>query len=626
MALEISEIQDILKRVVAGLKPFDNQHSHSHKHKDGCPDFYHNYCTAIEYMDRIAIHAEIGKFPEKLFAERSPNQTEKEAHYVKKNYKQVTLPVFVDYLSTVTRPFHDSNWSINYQEDESKYQQINETLQGYLEGKIKNYGSLENFIKFIVPAKKAVDANGVIAIKPHIVFTEEVNGELEIDTQRLNEPIPYYYSSKQVVAWRDDEYAMIHLNEKCSCKYSGQDKQVGHIFEFYDDENIYIIRQVGNFIDYKFEIKLYFNHNWKKLPVIKLMGIPQLTQHGILWQSPFLFVTDILDLIILNHSNLQISINMCVYPYRIMYGDVCEFSNDDGIRCNGGKMITKDGREYSCPDCQGSGLKSRVSPMGTMLLKPQTTGDAGDSTFTQPPMQFVSPEISTLQFLRDKIAEDEMKARKMMHLHTSNSIVKGSEDMTATGMSLDLKALYAFVKTISDQTFFIYEFIIDAIGFMRYGEDYKKPVLVYPVTFDFTTEQDYIIQLKEAVTAGLPPFVIHSIIYRYLQTLYFNEQTTALVFNLIVKTDRLLTLSNEEIALKMSRGTVAKWEEILHTSAINFVDQLKMRDPKFFENTFEEQQRLLIEMAKAKALEISGAVSIPQNNVNNILNEINAVS
>lgn len=595
--LDEKQILEILAKVIPQLKQVDNA---ERTKRVVAPVYYPTYPIVTDYAERIAVHAEVGKFPDKLFAKRSPNQEDKEFQYVKENYKQVTLPVFVDYISTITRPFHDANWNIDYIEDDAKYK--DEPFQEYVGKGIKNYGSVENFVKFIISHRKAVDANGVIVIKPHTLFvTEGENeGELIIDPDRLNEPIPVYYASKKIVAEKLDEYLMVMLDEKSIVEYSGEKKRMGHKFEFYDEENIWIIEQTGKFIDYSFSATLFFNHEWHRVPAIKLMGVPQIIDNTLIWQSPFLYVTDILDLVALNHSNLQMSINTCVYPYRVMYGDVCDWKDAEGNICCSGVITTLDNKYHDCPSCKGSGLKSRISPLGTMLLKPKTRLEDGDSTMTQKPLEYISPEVTTLEFLENKIAKDEEKARKILHLQTSNSVVKGSENLTATGMSLDVKSMYAFVKTISDQTFCIWEFISDAIGFMRYGEDFKKPKFTYPTTFDFVTESDIIAQLKAAVDGGLPPFVIHSIIYRYLQTLYFNDATTASIFNLIVRADRLLTLSNEEVALKVSRGTVHNWEEILHTSAINFVNDLIDENPKFLEQDIITQKEQLI--AKAKGI------------------------
>lgn len=592
--LDEKEIRAILDKVIPELKKIDNA---ERQKKKTDPVYYPAYPVITDYAERIAVHAEIGKFPDKLFAKRSPNQEEKEWNYVKENYKQVTLPVFVDYISTITRPFHDANWNIDYVEDEAKYNEF--TFQEYVSTGIKHYGSLENFVKFIVSQRKAVDANGIIAIKPHKLFIKEEGENIIIDPDILNEPVPVYYSSKKIVAYKQDEFAIVMLDEKSEVNYGGDKKKIGYKFEVYDDENIYVIEQVGKFIDYTFDITLYFNHGWKRVPVIKLMGVPQVSEEGIIWQSPFLYVTDILDLITLNHSNMQLSINNCVYPYRVMIGDVCEWKDKDGNVCCDGQIPLDNNKFYACPSCNGAGLKSRISPLGTMLLKPKTRLEDGDSTFTQKPLEYISPDVTTLKFLEDKIAKDELKARSILHLQTSNSVIKGTENLTATGMTLDMKALYAFVKTISDQTFYIWEFISDAIGYMRYGEDFKKPKFTYPTTFDFVTEADIIAQLKAAVEGGLPPFVIYSIIYRYLQTLYFNDDVTAKIFNLIVRTDRLLTLSNEAIALKMARGTVHDWEEILHTSAINFVNELIDENPKFLEQEITAQKEQLITKAKS---------------------------
>src|SRR3972149_951282 len=176
--LEEKDIKTILDKVIPELKNIFK--AESQKKKVG-PVYYPSYPVITDYAERISVRAEVGKFPEKLFAERSPNQEEKEWNYVKKNYKQVTLPVFVDYISTITRPFHDANWNIDYVEDADIHKEF--PFQEYVDKQIKNYGSLENFVKFIVSIRKAVDANGVIAIKPHSLFTEQdEEGNLIIDS------------------------------------------------------------------------------------------------------------------------------------------------------------------------------------------------------------------------------------------------------------------------------------------------------------------------------------------------------------------------------------------------------------------------------------------------------------
>lgn len=612
--MEEIEIQSIIDRIIPELKKGD-----SLKRKKEEPDYYPTYSIVRDYAERISIHAQVGKFPAKLFSERSPNQEEKEFEYMKRNFKQTTLPVFMDYISTISRPFNDSNWSIKYQQEDDKYNE--DTFKKYVEEEIKFYGSIENFVKNILIPNKSIDANGIIAIKPHQVNTkEDEEGRVYIDPDKLNEPIPYYYESKNIVSYEEDEYMMVMLKEKTSVEYGNSLKNIGYKFELYDKENIWHIEQYGKYIDYTFQVKIYYPHGWNKLPVIRLKGIPQLIENELIWQSQFIYVTDILDLALLNASYLEASIKTCVYPYRIMIGDACEWKDKEGNCCNSGKITNSAGLTYDCTSCNGTGLKSRISPLGTMLLKPKTRLDDGDSQFNQKPLEYVSPDVTSLEFIRQKIASDELKARQILHIHTSNSQIKGSENMTATGMAIDNKAMYAFIKNNSEQVFDIWEFIYDAIGWMRYGEDYKYPEFIRPTTWDFITEKDLTDQLQIATDNGFPPFVIHSMIYTYLDKMYFNNSNTAKIFDLIVKTDRLLTLKNEEVALKLARGTVHDWEEVLHTSAITFINELIDEDVNFLNLKIEEQKLKLIE--KAKLILCNTGTCKIQDNENNFTDNL----
>ena len=66
--------------------------------------------------------------------------------------------------------------------------------------------------------------------------------------------------------------------------------------------------------------------------------------------------------------------------------------------CGSDGKIFADGHEKTCPSCNGTGLKSRLSPLGTMLISPSTKFDAGEVGATQDPLRFVSPDVTTLEF------------------------------------------------------------------------------------------------------------------------------------------------------------------------------------------------------------------------------------
>lgn len=628
-----AEVLSLLQPIIDQYKKADgrlNRQNYKPSIND-YPEFYPGYRKAIEYSERIKIHSELGPFPEQLFIARSPNQTDKEFNYMKDNYKQNTLPVYIDYLYTNKRCFNDGNWSLYYKEQAAIYEKNEETFQDYVEKKINGVGSLENYVKDVLASLKSVDAHGVVAVKPQETysFIDEATGDLIADNSELIEPQPVYYSSKQVLSdsKHDEDYFIIECNEKSEVTYrSGSDK-VGHIFEVYDEENIWRVEQVGKFTDYKFEAYLYFSHSSGKIPATRLKGVPQIYGESLIWQSPFIYACDLLDLALMNENYLQCSISNTMFPYRVMLGSRCEnqYKSGDGnvSICNEGKVFDVGlAREIECPKCKGAGILNRVSPMGEMLLFSKDLFGEGETKMVDKAMYYVSPDTTASEFVLKKIDRDILKAYDVIKAKpASQSNGKGvSGDGTATAAVLDTKAQLAVVKTFSDQVFSIYEFLLDNIGWQRYGVDYTGVVLSYPVTFDFNTEQDYLSMITQGQAAKLPAFVIQHLYFKYLSSLYYNEKKTAQIFTLILACDRLLVYSRQDVFLMEKFGDCLKWEAILHDSAIQFVDELMDENADaemcsendcnkgFFALDFATQKEKLIQKAKDKAAELVAPV------------------
>jgi len=564
------------------------------------------YKESVEMAEHIKFHAEKGYFPKELFKHRSPNQTEKEAEYIEKNYKQHTLPVYVDYRNTITRPFGDGNWSIEYKEEKDLYVNSNLSFKKYVETELPIYGSVENFVKFILPDIKSIDANGFLGVRPKDIPLK-LNSENEyiIDEDRLYEPTIFYYPSERVIDYKQNYYYMFLATEKSTVTSNGKLKKEGIVFEIYTETGVYFLIQFGEKLKYTFKAELFFEYDLEEIPVKQLMGIPKLIDTQILWQSPFIYATDLLDVALVNANWLQASINSCVFPVKVMYGQRCDFKDSEGHQCIEGKIILEHGQDRLCPSCYGSGLKSRLSPLGTLLLNPTTKFEEGEDKSTQAPLQYISPEIHTLEFISSKVDTDIQKARQILHLQTSNSNVKGSENMTATGMAIDVKSMYAFIKPISDQIFMLYEWSLKNIGMQRYNTDFVEPSLTYPKTFDFKSAEDYLYDISEAVKNNLPPSFIDSLLMSYLNAYYGDNVVTTDVFALIRKVDRLFSLSQDEINMKLNKGTIAKWEDVLHTSIIQFIDAEMNLDADFLLKDFDYKSKKLIDKAKEIENEIS---------------------
>lgn len=610
MAYTQEEIQAKIQEIVSIGKPFWQKQSQKNPfsaNSEEIPEYWSGYRVAVDQYERIRVHAEYGVFPERLLKLRSPNEEEKEQEFRRNNYKQTTLPVFKDFDSTVQRIFHDSNWSIEYSDEEQQFISNNLTFRDYVENQIHTYGSIENFVKFILSTSKLKDANGVVAVKPVKIPTiTKEDGEVIIDSQKLVDPVPFYYNIKQLVAYEEEDYAIIETSEKSVVEYANSRVKDGKVFEFYDNEKIWIVKQYGKKVDYTFTAEPYFTHNSGEMPVHKLMGVPTIYDGKLMYQSPFLYAVDNLDLVALDESNLLLSKSSCVYPYKIMLGSICEFETNGEV-CKDGYIFNKDsGKQVPCSACHGSGLRSRMSPLGTMLLRPADYQNESETKAAQDPLKYVSPDITTLKFLREEAREHEARARKILHLQASEYKTQfNATNETATGSNNDLKALYAFLKPISDQCFTLYEWILKTIGKQRYGISFKQPSLSYPQTFDFKTTEDYLTEINDAIKVGMPVFVVHTHIYKYLQNVFYNDEKAFRVFNLITASDRLLAFTTEDIAMMIGRSTAARWEEILHNSSVQLIDELVINNADFFDQELTVQVEQLKDLAKAKEAEIA---------------------
>ena len=576
------------------------------QHPGAPPAYYPGYLERIRLRDRIRTHAELDEFPEHLFRERAPRQSQEELNYLRANYKQTTLPVYLDYLATLSRVFHDANWSVTLREPETSAGV--DTLADYLED-LPQYGTYEAYFKQYLPHLVSVDANGLLVYRPTHVPTQEVELEdgtrqLVISGERLT-PVPLFFRCDQVVAEQPGVYYLLELDEKSPVRYQNGTRPVGRIFEYYDAEVVARATQVGDYTAGEYRYEIYYRHDWGRVPARKAGGIPQL-RHGVLsYLSPFSFAVDVLDVALLNEQYLNAITAATVYPHRVMYGDPCEFENLDGAGqrqlCDGGRFYDSALQGYkTCSSCNGSGLRSRLSPLGVLLIKPPSSTQPGDTALPGEPLKFVAPDTDAPRFILEKIARDEQKARRILHLHTSADTAPGGSDPLATGMLLDQKAQEAFLKPISDNLFQHLEFGLHAMGQLRYGEQAPSVTVVYPTSFDFLTEQDYLAKISEATKAGLPPFLVQTVLYRYLQSLYYNDAETSRVFETIVHADRLLPFAPDNVALLEARGLATKAEVVLHDSALTLVEELRQADPLFLELPLEQRVQRLRDHAAAR--------------------------
>jgi hypothetical protein len=539
------------------------------------PEYWPGYNYAAKMYDSILPHTRPDIYPAHLLSVRAPNQTDAQAEYIRANYKPTTLSVFEDFKATISRAFADQNWSIRYSPElEPIFGE--DTFQRYVNQEIERFGSLEAFVKTMLPTLKLIDPNGIIAIEPNDVDTYENEDGEEIISNELINPMPEYYSCKSIVGQKYGEYYMVITDDYSKVRNGSKEEKSGIVLEIYDTMNIWKVYQIGKKSDYTFsEPELYYSHNLGYVPAQKLQGMPQLIGGEINFQSPFITAVPLLDQVILDESYLQISKATSAFPFMVALGEICEFTDREGNKCQDGQIFDPiNGGYRTCSSCNGSGVKSRFSPTGMLLIKPKTALSEGDSALSGEYLKFVSPPMDTLNFLRTEIEQQMAKARRILHLPSSDETGTIGEASTATGSLNKLRALYAFIKPISDQLFNLYEFCLVTMGRMRYGENFGGVNLVYPTSFDISTPSDYLAVISEGVKAGVPPSITFSNVYNYIKAIHYTDEETSAVYDLILNADELLLMSSADIALRVANGTIEKYQDVIHHSAPQLIMEL----------------------------------------------------
>jgi len=579
--MNAQEALDKVIDLISLINGYDNQGDLRPKivdYHEQWPELYDGYNMAVrDYMD-IKVHSERSYFPERLFVCKSPNINDEEFTYLKANYKNTTMPVFMDFVNSIGRSFSKGNWDLSFKD---------EAFGAYIEEE-KEY---KDWFKNVLPTLKLKDANGVISAYPRFKMVEGEAGAMVIDdTQMLDVDIKYY-STPDV--WHKESKAFICLEkERVELEYGNTTRKIGRQFTAYTPTTITRIVQVGKYTEQKFVIQWTFEHGLKYTPAWQLGGVPMVIDNSFIYQSPFLFAVDNLDLALINENNLQTSLQLTMYPYRVMVGDECDFEQD-GNTCFKGQIQDVEGKLHQCPSCHGSGMKNRPSRMGTMLVNTQPL--QGDGIKPSESMVFVQPGTDGLKFVKEVIHENERKARQILHLYDTNDQPTGKAD-TATGSKIDQESQYAFIQSVSDGMFAVMYNVLWAIGEMRYGADFDGFNLVAPVNFDFRTREDYARAIVEAQKMGVP-VLVEQAIYEAIQHYFHANDIQDAAFELLKLVDGIFVYSPDQVTAALRDGTVSKLDAVIHFRYLTLIENLLIENPNFFEQPLQAQ----IEAVKAAA-------------------------
>lgn len=608
--LDATQIDKIIKDYVEAIKPYSDGRYRQKDKGEKCPEFWPGYRLAVKQREQLRVHIESDVFPTHLFEAKAPNMTDAEHAYLKETFKQVTLPEYVDFQNTILRALHESNWSL--QPGESAGDETDpDSFAYFIAREIEHFGSLAEYFKHIITKIKTLDPMGVLCVMPLAIPTVESTGEegetiMVMDPNERVKPQPIYFDVNSVVGKHDGQWYLLRTREKSVVTDGGESKRTGEVLWLVDDTNCWKIEQYGKKHELNFRPVLYFQHDTGYVPCEALKGTPVLREGTVAYESPYLPAKDLLDLVLIDSSQINIVKASSIYPQKVMLGNDCEYEDvGRGARCSGGHLhgIDADGlfKDYGeCPSCKGSGMTVQLGPNKVLLVRQQSkVADSGQAK-VQDAMAIVEPGGQTLDKLQTQVDKNRAAARKMLHLHSETPIA-GGDAATATEVGVGVKAQNAFIAPIASQTFALMDFVLGTIAQQRYGTSEGFYTLIPATQFELRTEADYIALLGEAQSKNLPPAAIEEILRGYFATRHGSDPYMAEAFQVLAYADVLLTAGWQQVEAMQAKGNAKEWEVQLHRRALTMYDEL-MQTPEFRALSVMEKADRIKEYARGKFL------------------------
>jgi hypothetical protein len=589
------EILPLLDKIITEYKKYEVKKKSD---KFYIPDFYPTYQSCVEMEMRLRIHSDYDAFPEKLFREKAPNELPHEFNYRKNIYKPITVPYFHKAVNIAGRVWNRQNYEVRF-EDASQERYFNEDYP--------RFGSLENYFQQIVSFMTLTDPNAVLAVMPtDLQYFEDGTFNDTVETT----PVAHCFHSKRVWAWKEGEYAFLKADYGSEVEHGRTKTDDGLVFYIFDKNEIQIAKQIGKKGDYEFEIGLYYRHNLGYLPCTRLGGI-SVQEHGdYYFQSFYTPAIPALDQAVCDFSTLQMSKFSHAFLQKWEYVDECD-------KCNGSGQIEEalgfeEKVAIACSNCGGSGTKRMFGPMSVYQVQtPNRFTTEVETKVNIPPAGFIELDPQILDFLNKQVITNIQMAFELLSIDVmNNEKISGRE--TATGKAIDREELYSFLLRFANTIFADYEFAMDTIGRMRYGDAWKMPAVRYPQNFEMRTDAELTAEIKLA-----PTFSKAMLAQQYLDTRFPIQEEKSAIMKLSVQVDPFFNLETRDVLALVASGIAPKWKAIMHFELESLIKEALSENEEFLTLTLAEQKAVLIEMAKKLVPEDEGSSRMTPQSVMN---------
>jgi len=554
---------------------------------------HETYAECVELAKKMAVHV-YGDKPMYLLERARPREDNDVKVYRIENYEPTTKAGSDKAIDIVSKIFNPTLYSIRWQQQNQQVEELKQYTLDYY----PNYNSIVSFNKDVLLKKMIADPNGLIAVRPKDVPTN--------DATKV-EPIVLVYGSRNI--WfQDKDHYLIHIKTE----EPGENKLKTFYFEYYDKTSWIYFRSWydASVKEIFIEDLQRYDHKFQEIPAWKLRGKSRDLDNGtIIYESFFSSALPHWNLAIIHESDLLGAYINHMHPEKYELAEECsyQFEWSGGLYpCRGGKIkyatSESEAKIMDCPKCSGTGLTSVKSPFGAYQFTKQKLDDVGGTNGLLP-VGYINIPVEATKMLEERA--EKMIAKGMWSINMDIEERVG-ENQSGVAKVIDRSAQHDTLSTIAtvifdihtnNEFFFINKYIfgIEASS-ARKEEDKNLPQVNKPTMFDISSVAELVNNFKVAKDSGLDRNFLQTrqieILSRDLSTNPDLKQFQIIMLNL----DPLPGLSTDEIKSIVGRE-VTREDAIIHFNLKKFMHRAIQEDKNFLSKKMEEQYEKFLEYA-----------------------------
>lgn len=556
---------------------------HSHK-KGGRHSCYEQCC---EHAEEMSWHL-YGVTPTELLQRARPREDPEITAYRIENYEPTTKSAADKAINVVSKIFNPNLYSIRWKEPTSSGEELKEyTMEYYPE-----YNSIVNFVKDVLLRKMLADPNGIAAVKPRRMPSN--------DAEQL-QPVMTLFGSENVWNFDDDHYLIfIEERKENTPRYTA----TWFYFQYYDkNEYISFRAYVSPTDELHIEILEGYVWNLKEIPAWRLQGLVEALDNGeTIFKSFFASAAPFWNLAIVHESDVLGAYINHMHPLRWEISEECNFRKEwEGISasCRGGLLTFGRGEDAhieQCTQCGGTGTKS-FGPYGIMKIpKSKLDPDLGIST----PVDYVNVPTEATKMLEERAARMEQKGMWAINMDVEDEV---GEVQSGIAKTIDRSAQYDTLYNIATVVFDVHlqNFYFFANALMNGVKDSSKneksdknlPEINKPTQFDIAGTPELINNLKAAKESGLDAGVLNIKEQEILTRDFTTNPDLKLFAQKMLDLDPLPGLTPDDISLGVMKGFMSQVDAAIHFNKKRFIERAIAESKEFLNLPKHEQIEVL---------------------------------